>query len=374
MNELQALELLGGILGPLQDPAACADLRQRLSDRAFDWPFMVRLASRHLVTPAAYVHMRRKNLLVDLDDELLAYFAQIAELNEVRNQRVREQVLAVIEVLNRRGVRPILLKGVAHQFLNLYCDRAVRMIGDIDLLVPAEHYAEALEALVADGYAPLDGVSFDQYQDHHHGPPLGRSDAVASVELHHETVNRYCRQTLPGADVIARSQTIEFGRQHAALPCAEDLVVHNIVHSQHVNRQYWTAEVLLRDAYDLIALIVRFGPELDWQRVVERCARGGSRGAVGFYVGRAGALLRHPVPSLPLTGGARLADWRWSLQAHRGFGWLRAGSRLFAYAGPTLKPLLRDAAERRRLMRHLSNRDWYRRMLFEIVLGRDGRG
>jgi hypothetical protein len=165
--------------------------------------------------------------------------------------------------------------------MGLFHDPGERLIGDIDLLVPHGRSGEAVEALIGMGYRVADEGEQDH---HHHHPALVHAAWPAAVEIHKETVSHLYRRALPAEAVARRARTMTIAGRRIGVPCAEDLIVHNIVHSQLANRNFWSAEFSLRDAYDLVLLTRRFGNELNWARLGRRLDRDVGGGKVGFYV------------------------------------------------------------------------------------------
>jgi Uncharacterised nucleotidyltransferase len=250
-----------------------------------DWPLLAALASHHLVTPA--LQLQFKQVAGPLDRELHGYFAVMRSLNRARNRRIRAQLEHLVGALNAVGIEPVLLKGMAHLLLGLYADDADRVIGDIDLLVARENCDAALAVLLEAGYAPHAGEL--EHAHLHHYPPVAADGSEAWVELH-KAASPYHR-ALPTPALIRRARRIRIGSGWAAAPCPEDLLVHNIVHSQLHNRGFWSAEFALREAYDLVLLARHFGDELDWPRLAARIDADVGKHVAGFYVRRAHRLL-----------------------------------------------------------------------------------
>jgi Uncharacterised nucleotidyltransferase len=346
-DTLPTLLLLGQALG--EEPAATAGA----APDQVDWPLLVAIASDHLVTPALQPRLG-KVVGAPLDAELRHYFTVIRALNRKRNQRIRSQLGDLVGALNTAGIEPILLKGTAHLMLGLYRDDADRVIGDIDLLVAQEERETTLAILRDLGYNSYDG---DPEHAHlHHYPPVARHDSEAWVELH-KLASPY-RRALPTQALIRRARRISTGIGSIAVPCAEDLLIHNIVHSQRHKRCFWSAEFSLRDAYDLVLLARHFRGELDWPRLSSRIAADVGRHSAGFYVGRAHRLFGALPPPLPWPVGAHFADWRWGLHAQGKLIGLQQATRVIAHELQTFWAVAGTPASRRLLeprwyMRHL---------------------
>jgi hypothetical protein len=356
-DTLPVLGLIGQVLNPDSPQPRIDSLIARAG--AIDWPLVVALASDHLVTPALHPRLG----LATLEPELERYFRTVTELNRARNRRIRAQVEHLVGVLNVVGIRPLLLKGTAHLLLGLYDDDADRVIGDIDLLVAPEERDQALGALVDQGYAPhLDGEL--EHAHLHHYPPLARHDSEAWVELH-KTASPH-GAALPTRAMILRSSSIRAGSGAAAVPGPEDLLVHNIVHSQLYNHGFWSAEFALRDAYDLVLLARRFRHELDWPQLAARIAADVGRHSAGFYVRRAHLVFSQSPPPLAWPLGARLADRRWRWHARGRMLWLRRSTRIVAHELRFLSEAMHNPSWRRRPVRRLLDPRWYRARLGRV--------
>ena len=104
----------------------------------------------------------------------------------------------MVSTLNAVGIEPVLLKGAAHLADGIYPDPGVRIVGDVDLLVPAGSAPDALPSLLRSGFvaaAPTPLVSLPM----HHLPRLCDRDTGVAVELHTEVVRRR-ESGLPGVD------------------------------------------------------------------------------------------------------------------------------------------------------------------------------
>lgn len=351
MNDLQACGLIADLLAARRGAASTVRLRRRLAHANTQWPRLLLLASEELVTPALAVAIQRTNLLGARDEELRQYFDTILDFNRERNRLIHAQVRTLAGVLNQNGIEPIALKGIAYLLMGLFQNPAERVIGDIDLLVPHGRSAQAVEALIGIGYRIVDDGEHDH---HHHHPALIHASWPAAVEIHKETVSHLYRRALPAEAVAQRARTITIEGGRIALPCPEDLIVHNIVHHQLANRNFWSAELSLRDAYDLVLLIRRFRKELDWPRLSKRLSRDVGSSKVGFYVRQTHRLfgLRPPAP-LTHSISIRMVEARWAVHAAGWFPWLQRATRLLAYQTQACARLIASAAERRRFVRRM---------------------
>ena len=135
-----------------QESAAINQLRQQIADDAVDWEQVVHMASVHLVTPSLYWELAQKDLLPDLPTDLRDYLETLFELNGDRNNALRRQALELVRLLNSLGVEPVLLKGIAGLLTDLYDAPGIRVIGDLDILVPEKSLPTTIATLQVAGY------------------------------------------------------------------------------------------------------------------------------------------------------------------------------------------------------------------------------
>ena len=69
------------------------------------------LASAQLVLPAFGAALRDLDLVECLDQELGAFLEAVHAANRERNAEVRDELVAVVGILNRADIQPVLLKG-----------------------------------------------------------------------------------------------------------------------------------------------------------------------------------------------------------------------------------------------------------------------
>jgi hypothetical protein len=110
-----------------------------------------------------------------------------------RNQLFLRVLQHCLDWFTAAGIPARVLKGAA-TMQDCYDDLGQRRLGDIDLLVPKEHLAEAAALLTTNGFQPLlPTLTREVLQDphvlaasgeaHHHWPPLVGPDGVV-IELH----------------------------------------------------------------------------------------------------------------------------------------------------------------------------------------------
>jgi hypothetical protein len=245
---------------------------------------LVSLASRHWVSAAIVPFLDRKGHR--LSPDIQEYFEGAATLNRMRNNRIRLEALAITEIFNEIGVVPVFLKGAANLLSELYPDTAVRIMLDLDILVPAARIQDCVAAMEAHGYAHLIDNGFP---DHHHYFPLGRPDVEASIELHVDPLDIQYRRFLSSADVFQHSEQLTIGGARFAVPAAWCRLIHCIAHAQFSNHALIYGRLPLRELIDTV-LLSRTG-SIDWDTVSMRFTSLAERTALAFHLLAANRLL-----------------------------------------------------------------------------------
>lgn len=235
------------------------------------WIALIQLSSEHLVTPALYPLAVSKELLVYIPADVLDYLKNVHQLNTQRNQALLKQSLDIIDTLNAVDIQPLALKGIASLLSPLYPDIGMRVLGDIDLLIPKTRLADALTALRARGYVEAEDNILDAYQAHHHAVPLIKAGALASVELHHELIPVYAQSSLlTSADCWQHAIALPLAQRQCYLLAIDDRLLHNFYHSQLGDRNYLRGKVSPRQALEWLYLYNNYTEQIDFTACVER--------------------------------------------------------------------------------------------------------
>ena len=154
------------------------------------------------------------------------YLATLHRLNGDRNRALRRQAVELIGALNEQGITPALLKGGLALFDGPYADPAVRMMRDLDILVPAGSRADAIAVLEQLGYR----LARQHAAGHHAFGDFARPNDPGSVDLHTELVDP--SHVLPASEVWGRAEPRQTGGVRYFSPCATDRIMHNLLHAQ----------------------------------------------------------------------------------------------------------------------------------------------
>lgn len=224
------------------------------------WPAMVAIVRRHRMAPAIWCAISSTPEIPSLVAE---HLAALYEANRRRNRSVRQQLEEAVAALNRKGIEPLLLKGTSHLFAGAFPDPAQRVIGDIDLLLPAGACDAGAAALQELGYR-FDHAGGPDYRVHHHLAPLVRPGS-APVELHRSPVPEAFVRPLAGIE--ARSVRVPHPDLKMRVAAPGDRLVHLAVHCQGIDGHLRRGILPLGALHEYAWLRHRFGDELDWPRI-----------------------------------------------------------------------------------------------------------
>ncbi|OFW99344.1 MAG: hypothetical protein A3D94_02110 [Alphaproteobacteria bacterium RIFCSPHIGHO2_12_FULL_66_14] len=275
-----------------------------------DWMPVLEIANDHLLTPALWSALRESSQAISLPADARDYLATLHRLNGDRNRVLRRQAIELIGALNAQGIVPALLKGGLTLFDGPYADPAMRMMRDLDILVPAGSRDDAIGILERLGYRLA-----QQYAAGHHAfGDFARPNDPASVDLHTELVDP--SHVLPASEVWSRSELREIGGVRYFSPCATDRIMHNLLHAQiHHLGNFYRGELQVQQVHEFVALARHFGPAVDWPFVKRRMHAHHLTAAMNSYLLAAHRLLGLEWPlSSPPGLGARLNYLRCEMQ------------------------------------------------------------
>lgn len=277
------------------------------------WPRIIGLASQHLVSPAIGMVLLRERSIPDCVKD---YFAAVVALNQERNRLLEAAIREAIEALNRSGITPLLLKGAANLLEGLYYDPAARIMGDIDMLVPAERVKEASAVLASIGYDAAAPMASQRkrwilMKPHpHHVPMQIHVRSGAGIELHHELVHGGSPRLINARDALARVAPRERDGLRYLLLCPNDRVIHNIVHAQLHHSRQRLGLIDLRQMFDLALLIEQSGELIGWREIETRFAAAGAGEVLGYQAALLSALFGCRIPLAAQSPGRALARLR----------------------------------------------------------------
>lgn len=283
------LEQFGTWLGPCFTDAD-VDIPKRLPP----WSVIVEAASAQMIAPALGYALRAAPAL---PDEARTYFGAVLDMNRERNHRVMGALERAALAMNGAGLVPALLKGAAILADRTYPDPGVRVIVDLDLLVPEPRTQMAFDALRAAGFRQGGELTRGE---HHHLPNLIDPVSAVRVEIHRMPLAQRVGE-LAAADACMRGREVAIGDTRVIVPPPTERMAHCIAHGQLAERRYREGVPHLRQLLDVAALRRQHDTSIDWTELERRFARTGARAALVDNLALVEALLHQP-PPLALGG------------------------------------------------------------------------
>ena len=238
-------------------------LETNLSHPSFDWDYIVKEGSKHLVLPALYCRLKAKKLLHTLPEELNNYLEEITSINRNRNVLILKQVQAISKLLNKNNIEHVFLKGSALLALGCFEDNAERMLGDIDILVMNNQLDEAYKLFENHGYIPEEQPLGHKFFEHHHLPRLKTTHHISAVEIHRKLFVSYVYNPLNPESIFKHKRL----QNHIWIPAQKHLLMHNILSFQINDKGALYNSINFRSAYDTIIIQQDYTGTRDWYKI-----------------------------------------------------------------------------------------------------------
>lgn len=267
-----------------------------------DWPACATLALRHGLGPLLYHRGRGMAETWPMPPAVERELRTSWMGATLENHAILSAAGDAIRALAAAGIPVAALKGL-HLAAAVYEHPALRKMGDVDLLVPADRLEAARTALLGAGYA-AEGPDDPTI---HHAARLVKPRA-APIELHHDLCPEPNPFRLEVAPLWARMEPVTVDGQPALGLGPEDLLVHLCVHAAYNHR----CLVPLRNVFDIVRVIERAGAALRWDVLEARARETGTARAVFCGLSLAREMFGADVPDALLArlvpgGGADAA-------------------------------------------------------------------
>jgi hypothetical protein len=247
------------------------------------------------------------------------------ELNRSRNLKMADGLELAARALNAEGIEPLLLKGAAEMVDGLYPDPGIRVLGDLDILVPEHDVRRACETLTHAGF-PVDPMAPKPPPGHHHLPMRAHARLGVGIELHRQVADRAARKIVPTSGYREQARELPFRGTRVLIANPTERLAHMIAHAQISDRRHRIGVPQLRQMLDVALFSRRHNAAIAWGSLETRFARAGARAVLQDCLAAAEILFGHPVPA-PITADIGAAG----AQMERALGRSRREERLLTY-------------------------------------------
>jgi Uncharacterised nucleotidyltransferase len=307
----------------------CCEPAAELRLDTVDWPALIEASSYQLVTPALGWCLSDK---ADIPRDVAEYIDAALFLNGQRNAILLDHLESLTRALNAIEITPVPLKGAAVLAQQLYPHVGMRVLGDLDLLVPGARSTDALDCARALGFVPTKTSTEDALQ---HLPLLIHDRTGAALELHLEAVYSSVAKLVPTARVFADAVPLSFRGAEILVPSPTDQIAHTIVHSQIVDGFHFKGVVPLRRLLEVSLLCKHFEGTIDWPELARRFRDGRCTRVLERTISLAHGLFGFPsvAPAIEIEAGA-LKSLRRAIERpqRQSWGFLRAVVKRYLHA------------------------------------------
>ncbi len=307
-----------------------------LPANADQWTAAIELATAHYLAPALWLALQEKGCVDRLPSGAGRFLKEAHRLNVVRNTKIREQALELLDALGRAEIKTVIMKGGVYLFEDNQQAFEARMMVDLDLLVP--------EAQLEASFQITRGLGYEIYEKSdelfQHLDPMVRRGDLASIELHRHVGMQ--RAVLPAEEVLRDAIQMTVWGSFVYVPTPTQRATQNIFHSEvQSQNNYALGLIPLRHLHDLMLLRARHEAEIDWRAVKRHLSRGGYDYLLPGYLYLADRFLDLPMPAVVATTAAARRHYVWCIAQFRVPG-LQA---LVSLVGTVSHPLRRPPVE-----------------------------
>ncbi len=234
-----------------------------------NWELIAGMAGVHSIVQALYPALIEKKVAEFIPKDFSNYIEHLSELNKKRNLMLQSQLMDAVLVMNNLGVKPMLIKGAAHLFLDTFSKISDRLLVDLDVLVPSSEIENTKDELIRSGYE-YSGDEMQFIDTHHHYPPLIKKNECAMLELHRDLMFRDQQRIFP--TLHAWSNTIDItlpNNAKAKVLNPTYRVFHSFLHSNVTDSLYQKGIVEIRQLHELARSYLVYGTSIDWDEMFE---------------------------------------------------------------------------------------------------------
>ncbi|PHS73134.1 MAG: hypothetical protein COB22_02385 [Cycloclasticus sp.] len=291
MNKLpldNSYALLMVFLAPQKTEARLLQIQQAAENNQIVWEELLYQANIQLCTPLWFSQLRKDGLLELLPSDLVEYISEIYNANEERNIQMRLALIELLSALNAASIDSILLKGASTFCDNLYGDLGSRVMGDLDVLVPADKVEQSQLILDKLGYVAipnkgmeLEGLPTDVR--HHQLLQHYIPNTPVVVEIHFKLSYAMVGRMLPVETAWKNRVTVCLQTEATSVLSPSDKLILNTGHALVPHREYIRGYISLLQLTEFTNLTVRYGDEISKREWLAVAAKFGLSVAFATY-------------------------------------------------------------------------------------------
>lgn len=287
-----APEILCQILSPFKKSDEVEKKLQLLLKDEELLDLVIELANRYFLIPTFYTQLCNYQLEQRLDEELKAFFIEMTHFMKQRSQSLVVLTKEIISISNQQGITPLLIKGSATLFSEIYPENGVRFMSDLDVLFKEE------DALVI--FTKLQTLGFEvpsQYLQNEipayyrnnsfnsadlpasqHLLPLYKQGAPCGIEIHYRPLSTFYQKYLNNKIAFENALDVTFTTKEnliALKMSPENELIYCFVHTEraHSYHQYHIFDMRQMDFFVRLAHANK--EKLNWNNIHQHIEKTG---------------------------------------------------------------------------------------------------
>ncbi len=333
------------------------------------WPDIVDIAQKNQVTTYLFFKIRQMGLEGRLEPGIRQSMSFEYQKGLARNVVIRHVLRDVIRSLNQNRIKAVLLKGAINFCENIYENRNLRSMDDLDILIREKDFPAARKCMQSAGLHYTGGrIPCDLSED------FGSRDIT--VDMHYLPVPRKYIGLFDMDRFWSDTKVVEMDGLKTFIPCPTDQIYHKFVHD--VIRHQELINFQIRDLCDF-ALTSRYYKEcIDWEEILCRVRKNGIESLFMFHCWqiRNNLGLELPEPVNNLSDENIKYYEKWYSQLSECPGWLKSASErlmailvrddnIFGHIKNSFNVLVKESAvnESRELLLSIYRIEWARPLL-----------
>ncbi len=235
----------------------------RLGNLSSDtWELILAESNKHRVSPLVHKHLSLISNERIINQEVIGEMRREYLLNSGRNILLFSSLRKILAALRESDIQALALKGV-HLADFVYKDRALRPMGDIDLLIRRSDLERCVSVLGNIGFHPSRRFFIeDEISVHRDIPALQNREGVA-LEVHWNLVDPDSPVAINPEELWERAEHRTVDSMNILVLSLEDLLIHVCIHASLHHR---FASGLLH-VCDMAEILSGYGNVIDWGKV-----------------------------------------------------------------------------------------------------------
>ena len=236
---------------------------ERLENLSTDaWEFILSESNKHRVSSLVYKKLSLMSNERIILREVIGEMRREYLLNSGRNMLLFSGLRNILAALQGSGIQALALKG-AHLADSVYKNRALRPMGDIDLLIRRRDLERSVSVLGKIGFNPSKKFFIDDEISVHRDIPALHNREGIVLEIHWNLMDPDSPVTIMPEELWERAEHKNVDSMDLLVLSPEDLLIHVCIHASLHHR---FASGLLH-LCDIAEILSNYGTALDWGKI-----------------------------------------------------------------------------------------------------------